>query len=733
MFLVIALCRAQWASLVMLGLLACIFALSASGAQAKVTRVLMVTGDWKAQAWYQDVWMKGGGKKLYRGRYITQKVNEAAPGQFDFTDVTNYTGQEYLDADYLSQFNVLLLGDIVGWSLNPRFEAAIQHYVKNGGGVIYCASLKWHCTMPKGTPFADVLPAEFPFSNYTDDWQSMDAGTPDSNFKPIPVATDHPTIKGLDWANVPTLLRSFKIVPKPGSTVLLKGPSGAPTVVAWSYGQGRAIMTSSIHANDELSEAFGNNWKDFGKFYAQVFAWLGENSKNVPATLKPVTAEVNISVDYTGKPANKITAAVFSLHGAQNCPGFSPLQGLALDNFKALNPEGGLARFHANCEPERGKFDFKNVDQELSEIKRLGLEPIALFAAYAYGEPKWLWADGSNWSKPSDKAVADIVEEVCTFLNHTNGKKGTADYRPNVKYIEICNEPGINAKTIDGYVKMFKAVAQRVHRDYPGVKVGGLGGYEIPYVKMFIDKCGSDVDWISRHPYGWTGEMLFQLEDDFQAYAREKGHHQIQYIVTECDFWIQGRQKFDYLMKRNFEAVKRDTLVGTLHYRFGMYNEPTYLFGILWDKWGQNQGAGPANTPMHDAYDAFWIFRDFRGQRVPVTKSLPAKGTAEGLLNHVLADGTRDGDRLNAVLYYDWAYDGTGYKDYAKGLNYSKVSVKVKLTLPPVAKERTLTISRATGEGFEILKKDIKVPAGQKEYTGTIEVAPLTAISISLL
>ena len=104
----------------------------------------------------------------YRGRFISQKVNEAAPGKFEFTDINNYLGQEYMDEDYLSQFDVIVLGDIVGWSLNPRFQAAIGDYVRKGGGLIYCASWKWHCAMPpKENPFAQVLPADFPVNNVT--------------------------------------------------------------------------------------------------------------------------------------------------------------------------------------------------------------------------------------------------------------------------------------------------------------------------------------------------------------------------------------------------------------------------------------------------------------------------------------------------------------------------------------------------------------------------------------
>ena len=710
----------------LLGLLLLGAALTAVSAP-RVTKVLMVTGDWKSQAWYQDVWMKGGGTKLFRGRYIKQQVDAVAPGQFAFTDVTNYVGQEYMDAQYLSQFDVVLLSDIVGWSLNPRFEAAVEDYVKNGGGLIYCASWKWHCAEGKGTPFGNVLPADFPVSNITDDWQIADSKSAEDNFKPIPLA-NHPVTNGLDWASVPPIGHNFKIIPKPGSDVLLKSAAGTPTVVAWQLGKGRTVISSSVFANDETSGGFGE-WKDFGKYYAQMFAWAGANSTNVQTPLKTVTADATVAVNCTAKPLNTVPAALFSMHGAQDCPGFNPLQGQALDYFNQLNPKGEFARFSANIEPARGKFEFAEIDHQLSEIKRLNMEPLALFAAYAYGQPRWLWADGSNWANPSEQAVKDIVEEIHTFLLHTNGQKGV-NYSPVVKYIEVCNEPGITSKTIDGYVKIYTAVARDVHANFPGVKVGGLGGYEIPYVKMFIDRAGPDIDWISRHPYGWTGEMLFKVEDEFQAYARQKGYNQIKFIVTEYDFWIQGRQKFDYMMKRYFEAVQREDCLGTLHYRFGMYNEPIYLFGVMWGGWGQNQGAGPANTPMHDAYDALWAFRDFRGPRVPVTVQAP--GVTPQLLNHVKADAVCNGGKVNVVLYYDWAYDGTGYKDYAKGVQYARINTTLQLTLPKSAQARTVTLSSATGEGYKTEQLPVTVAPGQQSMTVPLTLEPLTAYAVTV-
>ena len=691
-------------------------------------KVLTVTGDWKSQEWYQDQWMAKPGQpdhSLYRGRYIAAQVNAAAPGKFAFTDITNYAGQEYLDADYLAQFDVVLIGDIMGWSLNPRFHDAVEAYVRGGGGLVYCASYKWGCALMRDTPFGHVLPADFPVDGTTGDWKRAKQTTDVEAFKPQVAAPEHPVVKGLDWASVPTLARNMLVLPKTGATTLLKTPSGAPALVAWELEKGRAMITGGIFSNDEMSTEFGK-WKDFGKFYAQAFAWLGANSPRQPVSLRAATAEVAVEVDFK-RALNRVPPGIFSVHGHDSA-GF-PISGQAYDTFMALNPRGGFARFDVSMPFKDGGYgDFSQADKQLNEIRRLGLWPIVLFSGLNNGGHR-AWADGSAWHKPSDKAIQVVCEEVGALLTHANGRRDDKAYRANVEYIELMNEPDVNYETAPGFGRLVAGVADYVHANFPGVKVGAFGAYEVPYLTPFLDACGGKIDWISRHPYGWTGERVFQIQDEFEAYAARKGWDHIEFIVTEWDFWIQGRQKFDYMMKRYFEAVKREKLLGTLHYRLGMYNEPIYLFGLIWGGWGQDRGAGAPGTPMHDAYDAFWIFRDFRGDRAPVRKT---SADAAAVLPHVVADAVRSGDKLNAVVYFDWAYGLAGIPDTARGVNYAKVKAAVKLDFPASKRERKLTISKATGEGFSVVKQDVVVAAGATTYADTIELPPATAVSITL-
>jgi len=713
---------------------------SEARAQKPKIRVLTISGDWKSQAWYQDVWMEGKGEKLFRGRFIAREVERAAPGKFLFTDITNFTAQQYGEADYFQHFDVVVMGDIVGWSLPPRFLNGLKQFVQEGGGVLYAASWKWETALLDGTLFEEILPSRFGVDSYHADWKSAKTRLDEKDFQPRVVAPDHPIMQGLDWANIPTLDGAFRIEVKADARVLLQTPAGAPILAVREVGAGRSAISASIWANDELSSKLGA-WKDFGRFYNQMLSWLGAHSKRREVSLPAATADYSIRVDAT-RELNAVSAKLFSIHASHDDPGLAPLEGEGLKNFQALHLRGAFSRFspHAvetkndNDDPNIfnwAAFNFADTDQQMAQIRRLELEPLLLVSDFGYGQPDWLWkSTNSTWDNPSPTAIAEAAEYVAAVVEHINGGKGgTPNYKLNVRYLEVANEPDLKGSTIAGFARLFKGIAQRIHRDYPGVQVGTFGGYEVPYLPQFLEAANPDLDWVSRHPYGWTGEMLFANQDAVAAYMKAHGLREIPFIITEWDFWIQGRPKFDYLMRRNFEAVKRPNLLGTLHYRLGQYGEPTYLFGVLWTGSGMEKGAGPKGTPMHDAYDAFWLWRDFRGARVPLQKTVATPDAPASLTDHLLADAAREGDQLNVVLYADWRL-GEGVASATR--NYRKARVRLHLQLPPSNRARTLTLSRATGEGFENIGAPLSIPATQKEIEQTLEIEPLSGLSLWL-
>ena len=128
------------------------------------------------------------------------------------------------------------------------------------------------------------------------------------------------------------------------------------------------------------------------------------------------------------------------------------------------------------------------------------------------------------------------------------------------------------------------------------------------------------------------------------------------------------------------------------------------------------------NTPMHDAYDSFWAFRDFRGQRAPTVKTA---GTDPVPSSQTMCWPTQPGTATSSTSFSITTghTDGTGYKDYAKGINYDKVNAKLKLAVTPSNKARTLTVSRGQAKVSTLLKKDVAIPPGRRNTPTRLSLA----------
>ncbi len=275
----------------------------------KPIRVLFVGGDWKAQLPnYQ-------GKKPLRGFFVRDEVQKAAPGQFEFTLWTSYEFLQYGEPASLGKFDVIVAGDVMGQSVLPRLVRAMDSFVENGGGFLYCDNHKAFSFNTKELSFESVLPIEVEPFRPSDPALSQ----PLCKDKPLtiaPAAADHPVMKGLDWASAPALAAARYGQLKPGATVLARSPSGKPIWVAGEKGRGRAVWLGGVFSNDELSEEF-SKWPQFGKFYAQLLGWLAEHSAHKQVDLTSAPAAGTLKVDLT-KPGPAMSAAHFGIHGQES-------------------------------------------------------------------------------------------------------------------------------------------------------------------------------------------------------------------------------------------------------------------------------------------------------------------------------------------------------------------------------------------------------------------------------
>jgi len=276
------------------------------------------------------------------------------------------------------------------------------------------------------------------------------------------------------------------------------------------------------------------------------------------------------------------------------------------------------------------------------------------------------------------------------------------------------NEPNLNPadKELPRYAEFFNYASSRLRKRYPGVKFGCGGFFEWSYFQRLIDRFGNNLDWFSRHPYGHTGEAVFQLQDRYLEHAKSKGLSDLKFIITEWDFWIYGPPAFDYIMMRWKPLVDRaDTCIGSLHYRWREYHEGGYVFGIH-GEFDQRYGELPPewpnpgkNKPITYRYNAFWAMRDCRGRQYGVELDVPAlAGSVAGEpaeyaarltkpVRHstrAYAVATSNGKQFNIVVYY-----GYPHKDLQKGARYTRLQLRVQSAIPPEVQGRRLFISRA--------------------------------------
>jgi uncharacterized membrane protein len=694
-------------------------------------RVLFVGGDWKSQLPnYQ-------GRTPLRGWFVRDAVEKAAPGKFDLTLWTSYEFLQYGDSESLRQFDAIVCGDLMGQSVMPRLVKGLADFVQGGGGFWYCDNHKAFMFYTKELSFDAVMPIEtVPFRAY-----GPEPSQPliKEDLTPKVVAADHPILGGLDLAAMPPLRGARHGKPKAGAKVLATGPGGEPIWVAWEVGRGRSLWTGGVFSNDEMSEGFAK-WSDFGRFYAQALAWLAARSAYPRIALKGEVAAATLTVDLARK-GPELTSRHFGIHGQESSgPGDRGMQGEDLAQYQALNLDGTFARIGAAADAPRrvqggkqwdyqdmgtgvaefdwAKYDFSRLDAVLKDCLRIKAEPISLY-----------WCP---WGfKDVDMRPERWTRYFAAVLEHTNGSGGLVPAPARLKYFEIMNEPSLEpaAQRVPQYAEFFNYAAGSLKKRYPGVLFGCGGFYEWPYIMEVVDRTAENIGWISRHPYGHTGEAVFALGDKYIEHASAKGLKDLKYVITEWDFWIYGEPAFDYIMQRwKPLADHADTCLGSLHYRWREYHEGGYVFG-LHGEFDQKYGELPPEWPnpgknkvITYRYNAFWLMRDARGPQFAATVDSAQIASSES--TRLWAIATARDSRFNIVAYY-----GYPYASLKEAKSYGKVRLRVRSPIPPEVKGRTLVVSRGDCKTIrEEPPREVKADTLDLE----IEVPALSGVSLTV-
>ncbi|MEI8094582.1 MAG: hypothetical protein WCG80_10235 [Spirochaetales bacterium] len=410
----------------------------------------------------------------------------------------------------------------------------------------------------------------------------------------------------------------------------------------------------------------------------------------IPGAAVAQTYQFRVDFTQTGEPVNR---ALFSLVNFQHL--WADYGPRALETFRALKPQGSQARTETlidQMEPVNDDGDpnhftwsgfrtdrmYRFVNDKagtfFSAMLSEGMEPVLLLC---YNTP-WLAAGGQLNEPPTD------LKEWAEFAAAVVARE------PRVKYLEIWNEPsgqGVYWKgSMDTYYQLFNTVADRIHRDYPGVKVGGpsvLGGQTVA-MREFIVQCGSRADYFTIHLYDDDPYLTTKkLKNWNQLIQKLTGKTGPQLLVTEGDDSriSDPAEKLRYLLVRQFELLAlQDQVLG-----FHQFSLPEYeVYGLV----------RPDGSPVDKNYWAYWLMRDLRGNLVASQAQkdgAPLSTNARNVALPAYVAATRDGDNLQAVLLLNDPASPPG-------------KVVVQLTLPAVPTARQLRIDRVNGGEREVVQ-----------------------------
>lgn len=360
------------------------------------------------------------------------------------------------------------------------------------------------------------------------------------------------------------------------------------------------------------------------------------------------------------RPEGEINRALFSLVNYQYL--YANGTGKALQQFRILKPEGSQARIEtrfADVEPRNDNGDPNRLNERqffagdgiayvadaqrfVSDVARIGMAPVLLLA---YNTP-WLSDTGRATGAPTD--IDEWVEFAVEIVRAYGGVEA-------IPYVEVWNEPNIEQYWTGSdaeYFRLFNATARALHREFPGIRVGGPaaspGGNYPAYLREFLDACGEQADFISYHPYG---ERVDKIVRDVAYYnglfQQETGKSGPRVMITESDHRIPPDDKFRYLVERQLALLDvQEHLIGFHHFSLPYYAEGSRVFGLI----DTDGGVVPAN------YYPYWAFKDIRGERLPAQVSGSAAGGGLSVISAASSEAGRvstlisAGDRENTTV-----------------------------------------------------------------------------------
>jgi hypothetical protein len=436
--------------------------------------------------------------------------------------------------------------------------------------------------------------------------------------------------------------------------------------------------------------------------------------------------ETNVLI-YWNRTDGLINRAIFSTQGFMQV--YASENPMVMDTFKLLNPKETHTRLETyihQMEPQNDDDDpshfnwngfypkkmirfIDDADAFHKTLAELGMEPLSLLC---YLAP---WLKSENQDYPINN-IDEWAEFAAAVVQSYNGYGD--EYQPNLRYAEIWNEPNMKEfypGNMDSYFKLFQKTAERIHRDYPGVMVGGPALTHAwhcqpdEWMEEFLKTCGSSADFISYHHYGPQGESVDVLTSDIRKWVTKfrtiPGREQGKVMITEIDAWFSGWSKAQYIMERQFRFLDISELIlGIHHFCCLAYNESgNYTFGIVDTQGGVLEGT----------FWPYWLFRNLIGNKAYYMKQGPEMQNFDLIATHT--------------------WDNNAWLGSAVFHNKKNTSLKINafLYFPPSYKDRVLTFNRIAANFYGVEKVQL-VPANEDHLELALNLSPGEGLSLNL-
>lgn len=436
-------------------------------------------------------------------------------------------------------------------------------------------------------------------------------------------------------------------------------------------------------------------------------------------------ADATAVVDWT-RPTGTINRPLFGTQGfMQVVVEENPM---VMDTFLLTNPAGTHTRVETyihHMEPENDNddpnvFDWSRLHPEKSvrfieerptfdaQLGQLEMDTLALLC---YNAP-WLqtrvkerpFANPDEW-----------VEFAAAVVESYNGRG--EGYRPDLRYVEVWNEPNMEM-FYDGdmasYFDLFERTADRIHRDYPGVMVGGPALTHAwhcqpkEWMDAFLAGPARKADFVSYHHYGPQDEPLSVIAEDVKDRVRRfreiPGKERGRVALTEIDAWYDGWPKVRHVMGRQFLFLElSDYLLSVHHFCCMAYNESgNYTFGIVDENGGTIEGT----------FRPYWLFRNLIGEEC---HALATGDRAEAL--KVAASREKRTSTLHSAVFHNPTDE--------------PMVVEARLFFGPEQGDRVLAWDALRPDGFGVEHVE-RVAAGTSQYSTEIALGGGESVALRL-